>query len=49
MFVAKYIYTSGAYYEGQMKDGLSHGQGTEYFADGRLGRKGRWENDKFIG
>lgn len=49
MFIGKYIYKSGAYYEGQMKDSLSHGQGKDYDASGKLIKQGRYENDKFIG
>ena len=37
------------YYIGEFKNGLYHGQGTEYFKDGRVIASGMWDNHKFVG
>ena len=44
-FLFSNIYQSGAYYIGDHKDGLSHGNGEYHWSDGRV-YEGQYENDK---
>ena len=43
-----YTWPDGKKYVGEFRDGKSHGQGTEYFSDGSIGRSGMWRNDSFV-
>ena len=42
------IHSMVSQYVGQWKDGKYHGQGTYYYPDGRIYKKGLFEDDKFI-
>lgn len=42
------ISSTGERYEGQMRNGKKNGEGTFYYADGRV-FKGKWENDQIHG
>ncbi|CAF0891155.1 unnamed protein product [Adineta steineri] len=39
-------YSNGQKYDGEFRDGQLHGQGTVMDSNGRIVRKGRWENSK---
>ena len=41
-----FTYPNGTKFVGEYRDDLRNGPGTEYGADGRVLRSGRWENDE---
>ena len=45
----KFVYPSGAYYEGQWKDNKKHGKGILINSDGKTIYEGHWMNDKYHG
>ena len=42
-------FKDGSKYDGDWKKGKRHGQGTKFFADGKVDRQGAWEKSEFKG
>lgn len=44
-----HVFPSGGIYTGEFENGMRHGQGTEFAANGTVLRSGMWENNLFVG